>query len=195
MTENTVKSQSVFTCPFIRKGLVLLNCAAVLTSGCSVQKKPRVSWSTAVLVKPTVPPSAPQSTSETTDPAPELRLELPPPLKLATVRVAPPRPRAASSPSADVETDKPEIPLLAPQLSAEEKSNAQQQVNTSISAAEKNLESTRGKTLNAVQADMASKVRGFITDTREAANGGDWPRARNLAKKAQVLSEQLAGML
>jgi hypothetical protein len=38
-------------------------------------------------------------------------------------------------------------------------------------------------------------VKGFISDAREAGRAGDWPRARDLAKKAQVLSEELANSL
>jgi hypothetical protein len=49
--------------------------------------------------------------------------------------------------------------------------------------------------LNAAQSDLASKIRGFIKDAREAAQIADWSRARSLAKKAQVLSEELAGSL
>ena len=50
---------------------------------------------------------------------------------------------------------------------------------------------TRGKRLNASQTDLVSKIKGFLKDAREAAQAGDWARARNLAKKAQVLSEEL----
>jgi ribosomal protein S20 len=41
---------------------------------------------------------------------------------------------------------------------------------------------------------MVSKIRGFIKDAREAAHAGDWTRASSLAKKAQVLSEELVGL-
>ena len=80
-------------------------------------------------------------------------------------------------------------------MTPEEAANAQHRANQSIQEAEKNLEKTRGKALNATQADVASKVRGFLGDAREAARTGDWERAQNLARKAQVLSEELAGLL
>ena len=57
--------------------------------------------------------------------------------------------------------------------------------------ADKNLAGVRGKPLNAAQRDRVSKIQGFLKDAREAAQAGDWQRARNLAKKAQVLSEDL----
>ncbi|MHB8502052.1 MAG: hypothetical protein ACYDCG_15435 [Candidatus Acidiferrales bacterium] len=64
-----------------------------------------------------------------------------------------------------------------------------------MSTAERNLAAASGKSLNATQSDLASKVRGFISDAREAGRAGDWARARDLAQKAQVLSEQLTGSL
>ena len=63
----------------------------------------------------------------------------------------------------------------------------------SVSAAERNLASVRGKNLNAAQSDLVSKIEGFLKDARDAAKAGDWVRARSLAKKAQVLSEELVG--
>ena len=85
--------------------------------------------------------------------------------------------------------------MIAPQLTAQESAVAQQQTNQSLSIAEKNLESARGKTLNAAQSDLVSKIRGFIKDAREASQSADWSSARSLAKKAQVLSEELVGSL
>jgi hypothetical protein len=126
-----------------------------------------------------------------------LRLELPPfPPRLIGVRNGPPRPRVSppSSAGAGADADKLEAPLISPQLSPQETSVAQQQTNQSLSIAERNLESVRGKSLNAAQSDMASKIKGFIKDARETAQAGDWARARSLANKAQVLSEELVGL-
>jgi len=85
--------------------------------------------------------------------------------------------------------------MIAPELTPQESAVAQQQTSQSLGIAEKNLESARGKNLNAAQADLVSKIRGFIKDAREAAQITDWSRARGLAKKAQVLSEELTGSL
>ena len=84
---------------------------------------------------------------------------------------------------------------MVPELTLRESAAFRQETNQSLSNAERNLSTTNGKSLNAAQADLASKVRGFIVDAREAARTGDWARARNLAKKAQALSEELAGSL
>jgi len=85
--------------------------------------------------------------------------------------------------------------MIAPQLSAQESAVAQQQTNQSLGIAEKNLGAARGKNLNATQVDLVSKIRGFMKDAREAAQITDWEHARSLAKKAQVLSEELAASL
>jgi hypothetical protein len=76
-----------------------------------------------------------------------------------------------------------------------ESAAAQQEINANLSAAERNLEAVRGKNLSDAQSDMANKSKGFIADAREAVHAGDWSRARSLAKKAQVLSEELARSL
>jgi hypothetical protein len=77
----------------------------------------------------------------------------------------------------------------------QESTAAQQETNQSLNIAERNLVETRGKNLNPTQSDLVSKIRGFLKDAREAAQAGDWSRARSLAKKAQVLSEELAASL
>jgi hypothetical protein len=43
-----------------------------------------------------------------------------------------------------------------------------------------------------MQSDLVSKIVSFSDEARKAASEGDWTRARNLAKKAEVLSEELA---
>jgi len=65
----------------------------------------------------------------------------------------------------------------------------------SLDVAEKNLSLATGKTLNSMQQDLVSKVRGFSDTAREAMKAGDWVRAKNLSKKAEVLSAQLASSL
>jgi len=113
------------------------------------------------------------------------------------VRTGPPRPRGSTpspvTPGNDAE--KSEAPTIAPQLTSQESAVAEQQTNQSLRIAENNLQSARGKNLNATQTDLVSKIKGFIKDAREAAKITDWSRARSLAKKAQVLSEELADSL
>jgi hypothetical protein len=195
MTENTATPQVSFARPTVRMAIVTLGCVIILASGCSVQKRPKVAWSTAILLRPTVPQANAQPASLNAEDAPDLEIPLVPP-GFSTARSAPPRPRVPSSASIGAESNRTEAPLLvAPQITPQEAANAQQRANQSIQEAEKNLEKTRSRTLNATQADVASKVRGFLGDAREAARVGDWERAQNLARKAQVLSEELVDLL
>ena len=85
--------------------------------------------------------------------------------------------------------------MIAPQLCPEQTAAAQQQTSASVSVAEKNIAASQGRSLNAMQSDLASKVRSFLAEAREAAHVGDWTRASNAAKKAEVLSQELAGSL
>jgi hypothetical protein len=170
---------------------------AFLSSGCIgfFHRRPKVSWATAVQVRPvpqahTVPPDDPEFD------APVLNLDLAPLFALMVpIHSAPPRPHVnpspapANAPVADAE--KPEAPTIAAQLSKEESAAAQQETAQSLDIAEKNLASAQNKRLNPAQSDLVSKIKGFLKDAREAAQAGDWARARNLAKKAQVLSEEL----
>jgi hypothetical protein len=175
-------------------GALFLGVMALLSSGCmAAKKRPTVAWQTASLVHPIIPPvraadasPLPEVTSVPELVIPSNHIAFPP------ARPAPPRPRGPVTPGAANDTNKPDGPLIAPQVTAEESASAQQEINASLSASEKNLEGVRGKKLNAVQVDMVNKTRGFMNDAREAARSGDWARARSLAKKALVLSEELA---
>jgi len=70
---------------------------------------------------------------------------------------------------------------------------AKAETQHNLDLVERNLTLAQGKKLNPAQQDLASKVRGFADNAREAMRTGDWVRAKNLSKKAEVLSEQLAG--
>jgi len=163
-----------------------------------MRRRPDIPWATAVQVRPVTLQQTPEANGVSEDPLPELRFELPPsPGRLIPVRTAPPRPRPSSPPTATTGNDaeKSEAPTIVPQLTPQEFVAAQQQTNESLSIAERNLGAARGKMLSAAQRDLVSKIRGFIKDAREAAQITDWSRARSLAKKAQVLSEELASSL
>ena len=162
-----------------------------------MRKKPSIPWATAVQVKPTLQ-AHPETASDVSDAAPDLQIVWPPLAAiLIPVRGGPARPRGNAAPPANTGSDaeKTEAPVIAPQLSRQESTAAQQEANQSLNIAEKNLAGTRGKNLNPTQSDLVSKIQGFLKDAREAAQTGDWSRARSLAKKAQVLSEELTSSL
>lgn len=164
-------------------------------SGCLFRRRPSISWATAIQIRPlphaqTLPPDDPEFEAPVFIPnlGPLTAMMVP-------VRSAPPRPRVIAPPATPAtpvaDAEKPEAPTIAPQLSQQESTAARQETNESLNIAEKNLASAQGKRLNASQSDLVSKIKGFLKDAREAAQAGDWARARNLAKKAQVLSEEL----
>jgi hypothetical protein len=199
MTANTPQLCSVASRKRARAVLVCV-CALPFIGGCSARKNNPNKWRGAGMLRPAMPatvaPHPRPLSEESVDPVPELRLEIPPPPPLLAVRFVPPRPRVAPAPAAESgAAAKPEVPAIAPQLSAAESSAAQQQMTASLAIAEKNLGYSQGKKLNTTQTDLAAKVKEFVDDARAAGRGGDWTRARSLATKAQVLSEELAASL
>ena len=200
MTANKTQPCSVNSRNHARAGLLFCLCALQLISGCAERKKTPVSWRGAGLSRPIVPatitaPKPRPLPDESVDPVPELQLELPPPPPLLAVRTSPARPRVAPAPVPDNSADRPEAPVIAPQMSDAEASAARQQMTSSLNEAEKNLARSQGKSLNATQSDLATKIKQFIGDAQSASREGDWTRARSLATKAQVLSEELASSL
>ena len=167
---------------------------ALLLGGCTARRRPAIPWTTAVLVRPNVP-QHPQGAEGAAEPAPDLKLAVPSILIPLAARSAPTRPRTPAAPNANAAAGKPDTPQIVPELSTQESASLQNETNQSLGAAERNLTAASGKSLNATQADLASKVRSFISDSREAGRAGDWARARDLAQKAQVLSEELARSL
>ena len=168
----------------------------LLSSGCAEKRAHTYPWATAIMVKPRGPVLAPGYTPPVIDEyAPDLPWDFAPPPGLAVVR-QPARPRvpvqAAPEP---VENAKTDAPLLAPQLSQQEIAAAQQQMNESLNVAQRNLQSAKNHRLNPTQTDLASKVNSFVEESKVAVKEGDWTRARNLARKAQLLSDELASSL
>jgi hypothetical protein len=82
-----------------------------------------------------------------------------------------------------------------PELSSAELDAAQAETQQNLDTMTKNLTAASGRSLNASQQDLMSKVRGFAESAREAMRSGDWLRAKNLSKKAEVLSEELVDSL
>ncbi|HXN00112.1 MAG TPA: hypothetical protein VN982_16720 [Candidatus Dormibacteraeota bacterium] len=177
-----------------RSYLLLAGCAMLWSTGCPAERHTPVHWQTAVLVRPTVPEYKPTNEGEE---MPDLQLEIPATPKLASVRMVPARPRVPVSQPAESSAPvaRPQEPIIAPQLSAEETEAARRITQQSLDVAERNLSATQGRTLNAMQSDLASKVRGFMDDAKEAIGNVDWTRARILANKAEVLSKELARTL
>ena len=174
---------------------VALCCAAVFTlSGCAERKVHAFPWATAIVVRPNLP-VAQGDVSAANDLAPDFRTE--PPSnngRIFGARTVPARPRVHSPVQTEAD-DAASTTGLVPELSPQDTAAAKQQVADSVAIAERNLVTARGRKLLPAQSDIVSKIRGFMTEAREASREGDWARARNLAKKAQILSEDLASSL
>jgi len=171
--------------------VVLLSIAAISLGGCAERKVHANSWATVSQVRPR-PPVVRNVANFDSDIAPDFAIVPPENVaRIFNVRPAPARPRAESPRSSAAATSS-KTPTLVPELSPQETATAQQQFSESVSIAEKNLGIAKTKSLSAFQADTVAKINAFLADAREASAEGDWGRARNLAKKAQILSEDLA---
>lgn len=176
------------------KWLVILSGAVVWTAGCFTKQPPKVSIANIVnLRQPIVPASA----GTELEPPPDIAIEpldtLP---ELATMRSAPAKPRVVAAPATEPEkTEKPAEPAIAPELSSQELQAAQAETQRNLDQVERNLTQATGRQLNASQQDLISKVHGFAETAREAMKSGDWVRAKNMSKKAAVLSEELVSNL
>jgi len=177
----------------------MLCAIAAIVSGCAATQKPRARafpWATANNVRPLAPKIISSDVSNE-DLFADLGLDVPaPPSVVGGAPSGPQRPRVAVVSSGGASSSRPpEVPMIAPQLSPEQTAAAQQQTSASVSVAEKNIAASQGRSLNAMQSDLASKVRSFLAEAREAAQVGDWTRASSAAKKAEVLSQELASSL
>jgi hypothetical protein len=183
--ERQKRTQGILLAPVC---LSLLACG-----GCLVKKRPATHFVTIALAHPVIP--APVGQAGVGE-APDLGLEAAPiPALLGAPRNPPTRPKVMAPAAAQHAAEKPREPVIVPDLSSGEMEAAKADAQASLNVAERNLEATRGKALNAAQADLASKVRGFMEAVREAMKDSDWERAKTMAKKAEVLSRELAGGL
>ena len=66
-----------------------------------------------------------------------------------------------------------------------------QSVNQLLDATESNLKQISGRTLNATQQDTVKQIRSYMDQAHKAVDSGDGDRARNLALKAHLLSDDL----
>jgi hypothetical protein len=163
---------------------------ALVLGGCFGEKRPAAKVVNVSFAHPVMPVDAMNGTPA--DP-PEIPYSVGPLPSLGASREAPPKPRVAAAPQNESRAvEKPQEAVILPELSPEEMATAKTETQQSLNAAEGNLGRVSGKPLNAAQKDLESKARSFMDTAREAIRNGDWPRAQNLAKKADVLSRELA---
>jgi hypothetical protein len=176
------------------KLLALLCAGGIWACGCATRRAPaRPVINFVAAVHPVIP----SSTADGEEAAPDVEVSaLPAPPALGYPRPQPAKPHVPTTTAQEpANIEKHAEPTIAPEVTTEEMTEAKAETQHSLDVVEKNLNATQGKRLNAMQEDLASKVRGFADNAREAMRSGDWVRAKSLAKKAEVLSEQLAGSL
>lgn len=190
--------------------LVFVALAALLTqAGCLVHSNARAAAPVAAAPQPEA--ERPMTVAPDTDASPPKPPEQPAPVVPAAtsapslnaiakpkVPPAPPKPAneqpAASEPAADA-VSHPPVPQISPQLSPADQQNYERRVSDDISAAEKGLQQTNGRQLNAYQQDLVEKIHSFLGQSRDASKGGDWAAAQNFAQKARILSTELVNSL
>ncbi|HET7891816.1 MAG TPA: hypothetical protein VFL34_09835 [Candidatus Sulfotelmatobacter sp.] len=158
---------------------------------------------------PQTPPAAPDKTSSRPSPAKTTKRR---PKKKAVssncgnVPAAPANSgsgNTAPSPTAGTPANCPPSKVIVQQGGTADKSiqlagatpgtsaNQKDTANQMLAATESNLKKISGQQLNSSQQEMVSQIRQFMAQSKAAVGDGDMERARTLAWKAQVLSEEL----
>jgi hypothetical protein len=167
-------------------------CVALMwASGCFTGRPPKASISGKVNLRPPIVPAT-DAMSLMDPPKIAVAMEAP---ELLAVHNAPPRPRVVHELSEPPKPEKQPEPQIVPELSSGELDAAKAETQQNLDTTRKNLAAASGRSLNASQQDLVSKVRAFAENAREAIRSGDWVRAKNLSKKAEVLSEELTSSL
>jgi hypothetical protein len=184
--------------------IALLACSLSAAAGGCAQNNVRASAPVAAPPAPSVAQSErPMTTAPDTDATPPVDAAVPPqsvqaasnapPVTIASTPPVPtpPKPIAEQPPAAEPPA-RPPAPQISAQLSPGDHASYVRKTEEDVALAEKNLQSTNGKQLNAAQQDLVEKIRSFVAQARDAGKSGDWTRAQNLAQKARVLSIELA---
>jgi len=87
-------------------------------------------------------------------------------------------------------TSEPSI-QLAGGPTTDQAAKQRQVVDQLLGVTETNLKKIAGQQLNSSQQDTLAQSRAFVKQSRDAVESGDLDRARNLAWKAELLSEDL----
>ena len=93
------------------------------------------------------------------------------------------------------EPERPAAPQISPQMSASDQAEMKKQTQDYVAHAQQNLHRADGRQLNATQRDMVDKIRGFLDQAQDAIHTADWSQAKDLSKKAYLLSLDLAKTL
>lgn len=113
-------------------------------------------------------------------------------LKAVFTRTAP-SPATVHRPAQPERREPP--PRLSPQVSSDQEERLMEEANKKIRGAEENLLSIDPQKLAADQQDTYQTIHSFLIQARAALSRKDFPRALNLAQKAQILSDELSRVI
>jgi outer membrane biosynthesis protein TonB len=193
--------------------LLFLASAMVVISGCS-QKKPVLvvprERPIAAVPTPTPTPQAQESASPTPQPTPEATPSVPEQAQATPAKkkhhIGKPSPSVKANPDvvAQANPKKSEVPpesknaeakatpgLIAPAISAVDAVRDQTAAEQLLRNTETNLNNIGKRQLSSEEDAVVEKIRNFITQSRQALKDNDPARARNLALKANLLSNDL----
>ncbi len=83
-------------------------------------------------------------------------------------------------------------PRLSPQVSSDQEGRLMDEANALIQGAERTLLSIDERHLRTDEHETYQTIHSFLTQAKAALSRKDFPRALNLAKKAQILSDELS---
>jgi hypothetical protein len=80
---------------------------------------------------------------------------------------------------------------LAPSVTDQQASQQRQSTAQLLASTDANLNKISARQLSSSQQDMVNQIRNYVQQAKEAEKAGDLQRARNLAFKAQLLSDDV----
>ena len=131
-------------------------------------------------------------------PTPTTTTAVPLPVEATHTKPPPPPHRQPAESASDTQAEQPARtppPQISPQLSPGDQATMRRSTGVDAGVAQKNLQQSNGKVLNAAQSDLVEKIRSFLAQSEEAGKAGDWSRAQTLAQKARLLSVELVDSL
>jgi len=114
-------------------------------------------------------------------------------LKRLVTPSAPPEPPAVKREPAPPPPVTPPAPppVLSPQIGSGDEDRLRREANTRIEKTEQIVAQLDRKRLAKEQVETYSTIQNFLSNAKEALAARDFPRASNLADKAQILAEDL----
>lgn len=172
----------------------------LLGAACQKKKKPLALDKTAPTLAVEVPDRIPEQALPAEPPPAqeEAKAEEPPPKKKPPKRhsapkAAPPPTTTQSNTTVAVNrppaTEAPVDTAIAADVPNEKLLQQKQTTSDLLDSTEKNLKTL--KNLSADEETMVTQVKSYIAQSRKATSDGDYERAFNLAKKAQLLADAL----